>query len=641
MSPQPGESPDEPLFGYEAWDVDDTGALHHLKYGKWWPRSEPWDDLYIELSCFLHEQRLVGEGEEHAVAAYEHARAAVDLIWNADPHEPFFIWTPEAEEFFREACKHQYLGVCGAGSSGKSFPAAAWALLNYYAAPHCTKVLVTSTSINAAQQRIWGAVIKLFNKMPKALKKLSKLLVSTHLIKFLDPDPDMEDDTTRGIELIAAEPKKDLNAVAKLVGRKQDRLILIGDELEWLSESVNTAFYSNLSRNAWSQYIALSNPGSWLSAFGQFCMPVGGPQSVNTSTYRWLTDRGVVIRFDDMVSQNYLTAKANLAAALAEDPHLSEAAIRKITRRKIQPWRPSYEEIERERRLTGENSLSFMMQYRAMFSTQGASDSIYSNADLIANVIEKVEWDKNHPPVKIVCIDPAFSSGGDRTAMMLLLVGLDATGKRCIQWLETVLLQDDAMCETKTRTTQICEQIRAYVDKHEVQYRHVAYDATGAGAPFGDALVQFLDRSILPVNFGGKATDRPVSASNRKPSHERYANRVSEIWYAGVEVLRGRQFASLPKDLMAEMATRSFTTVAQGRILVQPKSEIKARTGKSPDLADCFHIGLDLCRERLHFASAERGANVLRDDDFFKVMRSRDIVTLSSDGEPDWCPLVS
>lgn len=626
---QSGESPNPPRFNYEAWGYDENGELYHQNFGKWWARSTPWDDLHQHFWCFINDEK---DENPSYLSRYEHTCRAIDLMFNWDKEEPGFIWTPEAHIFFTEACEQQYLSVCGAGSSGKSFPSAAWALLNYHASPHNTKVLVTSTSINAARQRIWGAVIKLFNVLPADLKKLSKLVISTNLIKFVDPDPEKADDTTRGIELIAAEPKREANAVAKLIGRKQHRMILIGDELPDLSESINTAAYSNLSRNPYFQYIALGNPASWMDAFGQACYPKKGPSSIDINTYRWETERGIVVRFDDMTSLNYTTVKK----WLEDNPDATEAEKKKAMKKKVHFWRPSYFEIEQERRLQGENSLMFMRMSRGFFPLNGASDSIYSNADLLANIVDSVDWGKI-TPIQIVALDLAFSSGGDRTVMMRFNVGMDATGKRMMEWLETVYLNDDATNEDQTRTAQICEQIRAYVDRHGISYRHVCYDSTGAGGPFGDMLVTYLSRDILPVNFGGRATDRNVSASIRKPSHERYANRCSEIWFSGVEILRGKQFAKIPKDVQAEMSSRSFSIVAGGKIQVQPKRELKAKTGKSPDLADCVHIALDLCRERLHFTSQERGAGILPTRDYFKKLQEYDVVTLSTGGH-DWLP---
>jgi len=627
-----GDSTNPPIgFDYEAWGKDEMGAIWHKNFGKWWARDTAWDELYQHFWCFINNET---DEEPSNLSRYDHACRAIDLMFNWNLEEPGFMWTPEAHEFIKEACDQQYLGVCGAGSSGKSFPAAAWSHLCYLAAPHCTKVLVTSTSINAARQRIWGAVIKLFNILPESLKKLSKLVISNNLLKFIDPDPTKADDTTRGIELIAAEPRREANAVARLIGRKQQRMILIGDELPDLSESINSAAYSNLSRNPSFQYIALGNPASWLDAFGQFCMPKNGAGSIDINTYRWETERGVVIRFDDMTSLNYTSVKK----WLEDNPEATDQEKKKVMRKKVHFWRPSYFEIEQERRLQGENSLMFMRMSRGFWPTNGASDSIYSNADLMANMVtEDVNWGKN-TPTQIVGIDLAFSSGGDRTVMMRCNVGLDASNRRMIEWLETVMLNDDATNEEKTRTAQICEQIRSYVDSHGIAYRHVAFDSTGAGGPFGDMLVTYMSRDILPVNFGGKATDRPVSAAIRKPSHERYANRMSEIWFSGVEILRGRQFAKIPKDVQAEMSSRSFSIVAGGRIQVQPKKELKAKTGKSPDLGDCLHICLDLCRERFHFVSQERGQGILPKADYYSKLRDLDVVTQSTGGY-DWEPL--
>jgi len=631
---QLGESPDPPKFDYSSWGLSANGTLYHRCYGIWWSRAKPWSKLKIEMDAFKDGRTI----EQGGLGKVQHAKNALDLMFNWDVDNPGFLWTPEASILTEKACEHQYLGVCGSGSSGKSHWAAAWAWLLFAADPRFTKILCTSTSISAGKQRIWGSIIDLFNILPPEIKSFCKLNDSLNLVKYVDDDDALKSGTTRGIELVAAEPKQDQNAVAKLIGRKQRALILIADELPDLSPSVSTAFYSNLSRNKNSQMIGLGNPSSWFDPLGELCTPIGGIKSVSINSYAWETVRGYAVRFDDMVSMNYLEGKRRVEEAKAKNPGITDKELKKIgSERMCHHWRPSFWEIESDRVRDGENSLMFMRMSRGWFPAQGASDSIYSNSDLLANVhVGPIDW--KEPPIPILSIDLSFSSGGDRTVMTHLEVGEAKDGRRMINYVHKEFLQDDSTREDSTRSAQICDQIRAYVEAHGIEHRHVAYDSTGGGAPFGDMLAGYLSREILPVCFGGRATDRPVSASNRNPSHTRYGNRVSEIWYAGVEVLRGKQFANLPREVMAEMCIRSYTTKAQGKIVVQPKSEIKAKTGKSPDLADSLMIGLDLCRERLYFSSVERGYTTMRDDDLMETIRNMDVVALSNNGQPEWFP---
>ena len=635
ITEESGVSPNPPRWDYEAFGKDKSGKLYHRRYGQWFPRSLDIDLLHIELECF----RVGLTVEDGGLGMYAHAKNAINLLFNWDKdEEPGFIWTPESELFIERACEWKYLAVCGSGSSGKSYPAAAWGLLKFVCSPKNTKVLMTSTSISAGCDRVWGATIEMYSRMPESMRSFSKLNDSKHLIKYIGDDENVKQGTRRGLELIAAEPKQAKDAVAKLIGRKAHNLILIGDELTDISPSVNTAFFTNLSRNAGSQMIGLGNPSDIFNALGELCEPEDGWQSVNITTKEWRTVRGYGIHFDDLESLNFKEGKKVVDAEIQKAEELLKRSLTEKEKDKIAKthgsfrihvWRPSFYEIETAKKLDGENSLMFLRMSRGWFANNGASDTIYAMSDLV-KMPQTVEWDwDKDKPITTVSIDLSFSRNGDRCVMMRWNVGRDKSGKRMMEWKDTVILQDDATDTETTRSVQICKQIQDYVKKHEVPFKYVSFDATGAGAPFGDMLVGYLSREIYGVNFGGKASERAVSATDRRPSHERYSNRVSEIYYAGVEYVRGGQFAAIPDDAKSEMAIRTYEIASGNRILVQSKKEMKAKMGKSPDLADCVHINLDLCRERLGFSSQERGAQFMRKEDFIKQLRRLDIVARS------------
>jgi hypothetical protein len=105
---------------------------------------------------------------------------------------------------------------------------------------------------------------------------------------------------------------------------------------------------------------------------------------------------------------------------------------------------------------------------------------------------------------------------------------------------------------------------------------------------------------FLRVQFGGKASDRRVSANSRLTGEELYTNRVSELWFVGKEFLRTKQLSGITGDLAKEMCARRFDMVKGNglRMRVETKVDLKARLGSSPDLADAAFITLDLARQR-------------------------------------------
>jgi hypothetical protein len=614
LTDQEGLCPKPPLgWDYEGWATDQKGRIYHLKYGRYW---EQWLDVnitQIELKCFLEEWTE----EQGGLGKYQHGVNAVNLIWNQDPKRPCFVWTPECVKMMQEACANKYLGICGAASCGKSHFAAMWALLCFYAAPHETMVLVTSTSLTAAKQRIWGSVGSLYSHMPEWLRNKAKMVGSNGILRYKEVDESKAQTDTRGITLVAAEQKNDKEAVAKLIGRKQRRMILCCDELPEISPSVVTAAKGNLATNPFFQFIALGNPKSYLDAFGTFCKPLAGWDSVTEHSYEWPIRSGKVIRFDATRSTNYTTGKWTYE------------------------FMPSRETIDEARAEFGEQSLTFYRMYRGYFPPMGSSDSIFPALELALHVQPKVAWGKAGF-TKVAGLDVSFTSGGDKTVLTILRVGKNVDGLTMIEYQDAFLIQENILAKEETRTIQICSRAKEILDRESVEYRLLGYDSTGGGAPFGDVLSLVMKtREILPIQFAERASERIGAGTDRRPAHERYSNKVSEIYWQVSPFLRGRQLSNLPDELMNELSLRNYTTGQRGRITIQPKSEVKAVTGSSPDRSDSFVLAFEVACARLHIASKERGDFILPDKDYNKACQELDIVTLSSNGLPDWMPMAS
>ena len=87
--------------------------------------------------------------------------------------------------------------------------------------------------------------------------------------------------------------------------------------------------------------------------------------------------------------------------------------------------------------------------------------------------------------------------------------------------------------------------------------------------------------SPIEVNFAGKAID------------PRYYNKRSEMWFLMAEwIKRGGQ---LPNDnkLVSELISPTYT-FKSGKMLLEPKDQIKDRIGYSPDIADAIALTFGL-----------------------------------------------
>jgi len=503
-----------------------------------------------------------------------------DVLWNhSDLPEPMMLRHPWAEEMIRAVLENKYVSIGGAANSGKSHTMAAWGILNWLAAPRDTLVMLTSTTLREARKRIWGSVISLLSVIEDAPMKIRDSIGN---VAYVNEQGNLIE--RAGLSLIAAEKSKTREAVGKFIGIKQKRVFLICDELSELSEAILQAGLSNLSKNPHFYLTGMSNPNSRFDAFGNWSQPLGGWSSINPDLDdRWVTKwGGTYIRFDGERSPNILEGKVKY------------------------PWLPTEEKLSEDRALLGTNSRGYMRMVKAVFFDSDETEGIYSEAELSrSGAMDKVDWAGK--PIAIAGLDPAFTNGGDRTILYTGKVGYDQTGQYVCELGEAIHLNDDATNKAVPRTYQIVRQVKEACVKRKILPQDVAVDATGAGAPFCDVLAGEWSDQIMRVSFGGKASDKRVSANSKLIGQEMYMNRVSELWFCGKELVRTKQLFGIDNDLAKEITARNYEMVKGGtlRVKIESKVEYKNRFGHSPDLADAAFLCLDLARQKHNLVAVE------------------------------------
>jgi phage terminase large subunit len=114
----------------------------------------------------------------------------------------------------------------------------------------------------------------------------------------------------------------------------------------------------------------------------------------------------------------------------------------------------------------------------------------------------------------------------------------------------------------------------------EWQAEAIHIDATGG---YGGAVIALMRQqgfSVMPVEFAGKPFDPKF-----------YNKRAEMAWEACANLKAGASLPSDCPDLLAELTTTTYGYKGD-RILLEPKESVKARLGRSPDLADalfCTH----------------------------------------------------
>lgn len=541
--------------------------MPHL-YRREWP--DTCTPLEIELVCF----RIGLSVEDGGLGMAEHFWRITSIMWPKGSRREF-IRHPWAETMIEAACEHKYLSVSGAASSGKSDCFAAWALVNWLCAPLDTMVLVTSTSLKESRKRIWGAIVDYYRAVPGLP---GKLVDSIGLIRTQDKAAGVLVSDRCGIALVSGDKSKEQDNIGKLIGIKNKRVILIGDELPELSPALVHAATSNLAANPFFQFIGIGNPNSIYDPHGTLSTPKFGWPTVSPKDTEWKTVLGYAIRFDAEQSPNVLADKV------------------------LYDFLPTTEKLEKARDQLGPDSLSYWRMWRGFWCPEGSTTGVYSENDILAGDGQRTTVDWEGTPTPVAGLDLGFTNGGDKTMAVLGLFGLDKAG---IQHLHIAKIQrlTDERSNKKPHMIQIGEQFKEFCVVNGVTPNLAGVDSSGGGTTFADYLAGTWDGSIYRVCFGGAPSNLPVGTSFT-PAKDRFSDRVSELWYVGKDFLRGGQITGITTELAAQMVARLATTEKSGgsvKMAVESKKKLRSRTQMSPDLADAFFVMLEVARARLRF----------------------------------------
>jgi hypothetical protein len=557
------------------------------RYGKNFPDGV--SDLDIELWCYAHDVRE--EGEKGRLTRYEHFRNAVDLLWNWDGSSRRVVWNEWTERMLKSMIEHKFVGLAGAGSSGKSDSAACFIIVDYLSAPTERMWLVCSTTLAGARGRIWKSVTELWNALQAkwdmdGVQGAGKMVQSKGRIMGLDVHGNYTEST--GIWLIAAGKDDEGEADKKLKGLKaptNGRLGLVADEFSDLGKCVFTAMVGNMSSTPGFKGIGMANPGSKLTPFGDFVEPKAGWNSLSVGMEFWETRFGVCLSFDAHNSPRMQTPEFELP----------DGGHSKFF------WMPSKQSIAQAALAFGEDSMEYWAQIRGMFCPTGSERTVWSELELLnaQKPVEKNEWDS--PPTKMcAALDPAFVTGGDRSPMMWAEFGvikgiktMNFLGYKIVAESAATVESDDGEEVQISISENVINQFREHCQFYQIPPSCAAFDATGGGVVFGQWLRTKWSQAVHGIRFGEKPVDRRADSTN---SSIIYKNRVTQLWVQPKALVRQGQIRGLPSDVIAELCQRKWHQKNHtGSVTcVEEKTDMKKRLGKSPDLADTFCILIEV-----------------------------------------------
>lgn len=126
--------------------------------------------------------------------------------------------------------------------------------------------------------------------------------------------------------------------------------------------------------------------------------------------------------------------------------------------------------------------------------------------------------------------------------------------------------------------------------RHRLGLKTVGVDDTGLGGGVTDRLRE-QGIPVHGVNFGSK----PVHGEQLPDGSARYRNRRAEMWWRFREACRLGQVLIEPNErLQGDLTAPRYWLGSNGRIELEPKKDIVARLGRSPDDGDAVVIAWDV-----------------------------------------------
>lgn len=467
----------------------------------------------------------------------------------------------------------------------------------FFLFPKDTKVIVTSTTVAAAKDKVWGKIKLIWIHLEKYFGTNlmpGRLIDSQNRIRYEFQGVKSE---TRGIVLLASESSSEKESADKLQGTKAERMIVMGDEFATLKHSLLNTVLNNLTANKQCKLAGAFNPNSYYDPGGIISRPKGGWSTITEDDIEWETEiepfglKGYCIRFDGEKSPNVLAGHERWKGLLT---------LEKL--RQIGP--------------IGTKTKGYYEQIRGLWSPAGDLDSIYTETEIVKYGADRPVTTWVEPPVMVAALDPGFVHGGDRAALAIgksgIAVNVDTqTKQKVFELTHIYVLDDDITNKTVSKVEWVVKLTKEKLAEHKVDIRNFAIDATGGGEPFSALIARDIGLGFINVCFSGRASDMPVSRNDHRKGSERFFNMASELWYVGRELVRTGQLRGLKPDVVAELCARTYKEKANV-VQIESKKDMRLRTKKSPDLGDSALMCLYVSRVRHGLSSNEKAAIVLR-----------------------------
>ncbi len=532
-----------------------------------------------ELTLFWAEQ------PDHK---FHHLARAIDMLWNGAQPD-CFLWNEWTELMMQTFCEEDFITITGPAASYKTTTAALFCLASWYSSPHDTVIILTSTTLPGLRRRVWKEITRYWRIAPE----MGHPIQSQNCVQYRKGSDDS------GLFGIACDIGEVNKAVGKIIGFHSPNIIVVVDEMPYTSEAIVEACVNLRTGCERFKFVGLGNADDPSDPHGRACEPEGGWDSITPEMQSWRTRRGICLHLDARESPNVKAGKI------------------------LYPGLVNQQDIDNTIHDYGEDSPQFWQQRRGYWAPAGVQKTVLSHAMISKfHAGDKPVWISGF--TEGAALDPAFE-GGDRCVLRFPKCGeveIDGVPTLIIDFGEYILLKISG----EPLHYEIARQVKDACEHRNIPPENFAYDSTGEGGGLGSIIAREWSPRILGVEFGGKASDSPVSEINHRPCHEEYVNRVTELWFSVRVLIQNGQARGMDIETASEFCKRRYGMRGM-RMMVETKKEMKGRVGKSPDLADSAAIAVELFRKRMGLMTASGVIGKKATEDFTAFAKKMDVAS--------------
>jgi len=549
---------------------------------RWNSEAHP---LQIELECIKWGGQWQSGNTICGKGMFYHLMEARKWIW---PDRYRHDWT---DLMYQEFVQNDITMLMGAASTQKTSHASEYVLLKYWASPNDTLVIVSTIDVDKLDTGVFGEIKMLWSAGRERFDWLPGNLIdhrhciATHCLA----DGEVRD-LRCGILGRPCYQGSQWIGLGKLLGTKQRNIIFLADEVPWMAPTFIES-WANLFSNGKVQIIGSGNPkGDPDDQLGIAAEPEDGWASIGepkvTTTWNTKFLNGRCVNLVGIDSPNFRAAAKGLPETY---PGLIGP---RFARRIAHDW--------------GLDSPKYYEQVYGIMKIGMATDRVLTRQICRDHhAYDLAVWlDDKH--TKIHGLDPSYG-GEDACISTILEWGKDTNGEDIL----SLVLQKEHrfnIRESESVEDQIANQVWDMLNEQGIPPTNSFYDPYGKGT-LGFAFARkFGANSPIPIDSGGKPTDRPVrqdlfvvdkdGARRQKRCSEHYVKFVTEAWFSVAYVVQAGQMRQLTEEIVREMSARKYSPAFGDRIEIESKDDLKERTGKSPNRGDSIAIAVEGARQR-------------------------------------------